>query len=104
MTGSSGISSTPRPNGLLLPCVRSIDPRAGDGIRREWLAMPARSAPQRFGREIGGGSGHGAGVAALGGNLWGRSGGLVSIKRTGSSPICCLFWGENDGLSILPET
>jgi len=21
-----------------------------------------------------------------------------------TSPICCLFWGENDGLSILPET
>jgi len=39
--------------------------RAGDGLRREWLAMAARSAAQRLGREIGGGSGHGAGVPAL---------------------------------------
>ena len=37
--------------------VRSTQ-RADDGLRREGLAMAARSAPQRFGREIGCGSGH----------------------------------------------
>ena len=31
---------------------------------------------------------------------------LGEIRSSGgpTSPICCLFWGENDGLSILPET
>jgi hypothetical protein len=45
-------------------------PRADDGLRREGLAMAARSAAQWLGREIGGGSSHGAGVAALGAASW----------------------------------
>ena len=31
---------------------------------------------------------------------------LGEMRSSGgpTSPICCLFWGENDDLSILPET
>jgi hypothetical protein len=46
---------------------------------RHWQAMAARSAAQRLGSEIGGGSRHGAGVAALGASGRAKNGTIAAL-------------------------